>query len=476
MKYYLTVFTNRTIPLLMSGYLREGLERLSRIKRKPQALISPNTTSSMETRRGKESIVDRITAYLPSSEVLSIKPSSLDLKRRDEYRKTRPGDDFALVLHEGKLAMVPSWHPLNQTPKSANSAVYGTGSMETLSFEPVLDANSGAKERDIIGANIVFLEPRMDRLYDRALPSREVKFPVDRKTYAQGISDLMAVLGKKVLVGQDNEIGIGSIRVQVGPGMGKFGKSAVGQQVDASVESYYGKKSFPERAYQGEGLVLSAGPDQRFQEFRGKHSSHYGEGGRIGEVAKRLGANDAILFAPYDAQDPSRVDLLSQYKGNPKGLEQAMLHLALSDGLGAELLAVRKDGTVLLPPMDVNRLGGVTADYIMKYLAPALGIPTEEAAFNLQQVIDGEIVGLFFAGNAARVAAIGEIKLHDASEQVLRQIHLDIPDTTKRLIDRFEREVHGMEAPAHPSIVTPINLQEGERARKILEQAFSDWM
>ena len=424
-------------------------------------------TSEGKAKEG--SVAERIPSYLPSAEILKMKPSAVDLQRREEYKKTRPGDDFALVYNEGKLALVPSWHPLNQTPKSANSAVYGTGSMETLSFEPVV------KDDQVVGGNIVLLEPRMDRLYDRALPAREVKFPIDRKTYAQGITDLMAVLGKNVLE-RDGKQGIGSIRVQVGPGMGKFGKSAVGQQVDASVESYFGGKSFPERAYIGEGLVLSAGPDQRFQPFRGKHSSHYGEGGRIGEIAKKLAADDAILFAPYSAKNRSKVDILTRYKDDPRGLEESMLDLAVSDGLGAELMAVKKDGTIILPPMDVNRLGGVTAEYIMKHLAPSLGMKVNIEPFNLQQVVDGDIAGLFFAGNAARVSAVGKIKLHDENANVLREITLEIPEATRQLINHFEKQVTGKETPTDPSLVTSVDLVEGAKARKRLEKAFAAWI
>ena len=418
----------------------------------------------------------RVSEYLPPGEVLAIRPSAVDLKRRGEYRKARPGDDFALVLYEGGLVMVPSWHPLNQTSKSANSIAYGTGSMETFSFEPVTTVVSDSQGVDIVGANIILLEPRMERLYGRSFPARELQFPVGKEAFTQGVVDLMAILGRSVLVGEGGNMGVGSIRVTVGPGVGKFGKSAIGREVEASVESYFGQKSFPERAYRGSGLIVSAGPNQRFQKFYGKHSSHYGDGGRIGAMAKGIGADDAIFFAPYCADDQNHVCALFQCENDSRRLEHEMLRLALADGLGAELLAIRRDGKVLLPPMAVNRLGGVTADYIMRYLAPSLGIPTEESLFSLQQVLDGEIVGLFFAGNAARVAAIGAVILHDARGNILNEIRLVVHGRITSLIDRFEKEVRGIIPPSHSSLVTKVDLESGQKAREILERTFVGWM
>src|SRR5437868_6148031 len=100
-------------------------------------------------------LATRINDYLPPSEVMELRPDVIDLRLRNEYHQSRPGDDFALVLYEGRLVIVPSWHPLNQTPKTANASVYGTGAMETLICEPVLDKNGFSSEQDIHAANII---------------------------------------------------------------------------------------------------------------------------------------------------------------------------------------------------------------------------------------------------------------------------------------------------------------------------------
>src|ERR1041385_7233940 len=134
-----------------------------------------------------------------------------------------------------------------------------------------------------------------------------------------------------------------------------------------------------------------------------------------------------------------------------------MGRVALADGPGEEILAVTKDGTLLIPPMDVNRLGGTTAAYVRDHLAPALGVATEERAFNLAQVRDGEIIGLFFAGNASRLAAIGEVRLHDAAGNPLDKIVVGVPDEVRALIDQYEAEVRGMIPPSDNSLLVPVD-------------------
>lgn len=411
----------------------------------------------------RESVADRIRKYLPSERILlGVKPNIVDFERRDEQRQSRPGGDFALVMYEDRLTIVPAWHPLNQTSFATNSAVYATASMETLSFEPVLAGKPG----EVNEANIVLLGPRMDRLYDRALPARAIELPFGREVLAQGITDLMAVLGEDVLSGP----GIGSIRVTVGPKAGKFGKSAIDQPVGLSVEAYQTKPSFPDRP-----LVVTAGPDQRFTPFLGKHAFHYGDGGRMGNIAKELGGDDAIFFAPFMAENQNEVEVLSRYSGNPKELKQAMMRLALANGLGAELMAVKKEGTVLLPPMYVNRLGGVTANYIMRYLAPELDIQAKIAPFNLEQVENGDIAGLFFAGNAARIAEIGTVRLHESDNNILRDVQLEGSPVVRTLKDRFEKEVVGAMPTTDPSLVTPVDLETGRKMRRVLEEEFTYW-
>lgn len=432
--------------------------------------------------RTHEALSTRIAEYLPPADVLAWKPTAYELEERQRFQTTRPGDDFALVYYppEQRMIMVPSWHRLNTQAPSASATVYGTASMETLTLDPVMGQAGTQEEGKVVGANVILLGDRMDRLYDRALPSREVELPVDRSHMAQGIADLMAVLGTHVLVNPDDSVGIGSIRVTVGPGKGAFGKRAVGQVPFATVESYRTKPDFPEAARNGEGIVVAAGTDQRTIPFRGKHASQYGDAPRISVEAKKVGGSDAVLFAEYFAHDPSRTAVLSRID-NPRELDQTMLDLALANGLGAELMAIRQeeDGsqTLLLPPaegpLDVKRLGGVTAQYIMDHMAPAMGLNTEIAPFCLRDVLEGRITGLFFAGNAARVAAINTVKLHTSDLQVLRDVHISVPDIVTQIAQRFEDEVSGRIAPSDASLVTRLDLQEGAQARTVLEQAYA---
>lgn len=401
-----------------------------------------------------DALADRIQDYLPPQEILSIPPSPLDLQRRDTYRKYRPNGDFSLTLYQDKLRIVPSWHPLNTTSIANNSSVYGTGSMETLTLEPVVDRNDQA--------SIVLLPPRLTRLYSKALPAREINPPVDEETFSQGIVDLMAVLGTDILKNND----MGSIRVTVGPGAGKFGKSAVGQPVNLSVESYGTSRSLPNKP-----LAITAGPNQRLSPFLGKHSSHYGEAGRIGQVAARMGGDDAIFFAPFEASDPSQTHYLTPGSSN---LKDQMMRLALANGLGAEVMAINKDGTLLLPPLGVNRLGGVTSQYIKDHLAPDLSVETEEKLFSLQEIESGEITALMLVGNAARVSLVGEIIMHDDTKR-FSSLKLPKPTTSKAISAVFEAQSKSIVRPSHYSLLTPVDINDGAKAMAILEDKFADW-
>jgi branched-subunit amino acid aminotransferase/4-amino-4-deoxychorismate lyase len=307
--------------------------------------------------------------------------------------------------------------------------------------------------------------------------------PIDQETLAQGISDLVAILGPDIFVGPDGTIGRAYIRPSVVPGMGPQGVSPSPLlEIDAAVEAFHWPFYFPpeaaERAYQGSGLVVIAKPHQRLEPITGKHATNYGHAAAIGKEAQRLGGDEALFFAPYSigADGERQLELLSSYKGDSEGLREAMGRVALADGPGEEILAVTKDGTLLIPPMDVNRLGGTTAAYVRDHLAPALGVATEERAFNLAQVRDGEIIGLFFAGNASRLAAIGEVRLHDAAGNPLDKIVVGVPDEVRALIDQYEAEVRGMIPPSDNSLLVPVDLVGGQDARRRLDSIYAHWM
>lgn len=438
------------------------------------------TTQPLATERlprALEPLSQRIEAYLPSQAILAMQPSPVDRAHNEALQK-RPADSWTLVYYEPeqRLVIVPTDHPINTINISSNLAVYGSGSMETFTEEPVL-----GEDASVVSGNIVLLEPRMDRLYGRALPNRKVDLPTERDAVSQGIKDLMAIQGTEVLTA-NNTPQIASIRLLAGPGVGSFGKRAIGQTPVIAVESYRAQRDFGPEARDGRGLTVTAGPEQRKEPFLGKHADHYGNAGNSADIGKDVGGADTLLFAEYDLRDPKRIVALDRIT-DPDELQQEMMNLALSDGLGAELMAIRqeKDGsqTLLLPPdsgpLDVKRLGGVTAQYVIDHMAPQMGIRTEIAPWSLQQIADGEIVGLFYAGNAARLAEITTVRLHDGHGTPLRDVPVGVPEIEQQLVDRFEAELAGQIPASDPSLLTPVDFAEGAKARAILENAYTQW-
>ena len=424
----------------------------------------------------KESLANRITAYLPQKEILAAyeKPDPQSLGRKKIYKKNFPGADYVTVYStlDEKIVIVPAWHPLNTSSMNSHAGDYGTGIFEGESMEPVYEG------QEITGANIILHGPRMERM-GRSLKGRLFDLPISHSDFSQAIIDLSAVLGEGVLRDKDGRPTRAYIRPEARPGLGGLGVSLKDDhQIEAGTVMLNWPVYFsdPERVYRGSGLVVAALPEQRLFEIQGKHASNYGAAGRLGKTVKELGEIDeALYFAPYLFNSKTGE---KTYINAKAGKEEAALLLesgALADGPGEEMFAITAEGDLFFLPMDVNRLGGTTLKYIVDHLAPKLKIATHERPFTLKDVREGRVISLGFAGNAARIAPIGEIKLFDGGRQNVENLHLEIAEPLKMLVEEYEAEVSGKTLPSHPALLTPVDLKGGEKARQTLDGVYAGW-
>lgn len=452
------------------------------------------TLAQIDRPRSGESVVSRIAQYLPPPGLLAeyAAPGPVERERRALYQAKRPGCDYSLVAYEGRMIMVPAWHPLNTEPQIAHANQYGTGMFEGGSIEPVVNDRG-----EIVGANAILVDPRLNRMFGRSVEGRPgIVPPVPRAQFQQAILDYAAILGKNVLTMPDGKSARAYLRPSIAPGAGALGIGVKDQPINAAVEAWTWPYYFsdPERVYHGSGLVVAAGPNQRLEQIHGKHASNYGPAARVGNLARAAGADEALYFGPYmvnkDGTRGKREIILDDFRRGRADIQlvDTLRSLVVADGPGEEVMAVTTNGEIWLPPMDVNRLGGTTADYVMNHLAPRLGLKVKIKPFSLRDIHqpdnpDGRIAGLFFAGNASRLAPIGEIRLRNADGQQFKDVdglpipdlHLPISDVMRQLVERYEQEVTGQIEPSDPSLLTPIDLDGGQEARVILDEVYAEW-
>lgn len=424
----------------------------------------------------KEPLSVRISDYLPSKEFLKKYPfpDKLSLERKKIFNEKNPGADFGLVYShsEEKLVIVPVWHPLYTTSVINHAGQYGSGVFEGGSLEPVYDGN------EITGANVILHGPRTARL-GKSLGSRLFELPGRVEDFSQGILDLAAILGERVLIDKEGKPSRAYIRPSATPGQGKLGVGlGTDHQIDSAVLIYNWPTYFldSERVYYGEGLKVGALPEQRLTMIKGKDASNYGEAGAVGTVIRNLGLDEALYFGPYLIDPKNGEKIYINAQAGTSAVEQLLKYGVIADGPGEEVFALTEDRTLIYPPLDVNRLGGTTLRYIVDHMAPALGIKTEERPFSLEDIRENKIVSLCFAGNAARVAPIGEITIFDGKHQKKENLKLQITDQVRQLVEEFEAEVTGKTKPSDPSLLTSIDLVDGNKARKVLENAFTAWL
>jgi hypothetical protein len=298
-----------------------------------------------------------------------------------------------------KLVMCPPHSILNFAPNQQHRADYATGAWEGSSAEAVIDKNNR-----MIGANVILHKPRLER-FVRSLKARGYDVAVPMEKFGQAILDTVAIHGPDVLFNEDGTPARAYIRPSAGSGVGPWGVSlSAGYFIESSILVFRWGSYFSDTARidkEGARAVITGA--KRMFPILGKHASNYGAASTDGYLARNLKYDELLYLAPYGIENGC-LDF------NFHKFEENIRHGVLSDGPGEELLAVLDDGeTIIYPPMRVNRLGGTVLDYVVKHLAPALGLRVYEKDLTLEDIRSGKIAGIAYVGNAVKVTPIGKI-------------------------------------------------------------------
>jgi branched-chain amino acid aminotransferase len=117
-----------------------------------------------------------------------------------------------------------------------------------------------------------------------------------------------------------------------------------------------------------------------------KSAANYAGGILLADQAKRQGFNDVLYL---DARHVRHVTETS----------------------GSNVFAVRRDGTLVTPPLDDQILPGVTRDSTL-HVARDLGVRVEERPLPIDEVVE-DCVGVFCTGTAWTLARVHEITWRD---------------------------------------------------------------
>ena len=370
-----------------------------------------------------------------------------------------------LPFEPDKMVICPPHSALNLAPNQQHRTDYATGAWEGSSAEPMLDKNN-----NFVGINVLLHRPRLARMI-RSLRARGYSSPVSIEKFSQTILDIVAVHGFDMVKEDDGSPARAYIRPSMGTGVGPWGIS-FGQNhfIESSTLAFRWGGYFDDlERINREGLTSVITGVQRMFPIMGKHSSNYGAAAVDGAVARKLKYDELIYLAPYGIKD-GVVDY------SIRGFDEVMRYGVLSDGPGEELFGILKDGgTLVYPPLRVNRLGGTVLDYIVKHLAPALGIKVLEQDITLEQIRKGEITGMAFAGNAVKVTAINKIEIvrpgidSHSEEKIETLAKFGVHPTIAKIRDQFMDEIYGKKPASHESLLTPVDIKWGREYKEYLD-------
>lgn len=366
-----------------------------------------------------------------------------------------------------KMVICPPHSMLNLAPNQQHRTDYATGAWEGSSAEPMLDANN-----KFIGINVILHRPRLARLA-RSLRSRGYISEIPLEKFSQMILDVVAVHGFDIVTGDNGEPARAYLRPSMGTGVGPWGISFEKQHfIETSALAFRWGGYFSDfERIDNHGLDVVITGVQRMFPVTGKHASNYGAAAMDGSVARKLKYDELIYLAPYCIKDGSMDFGMHTFA-------EITRYGVFSDGPGEELFAISKDGSTLLyPPMRVNRLGGTVLDYIVKYLAPALGITTKEQDITIEQIRNGEIAGVAFVGNAVKVTAVHKIDIVKPDKHMQNGEKTEsliefaaIHPTILKIREQFLNEIYGKKPSSHESLLTPVDLKWGGEYKAYLDE------
>ncbi|MDR1057446.1 MAG: hypothetical protein LBL17_02625 [Coxiellaceae bacterium] len=322
--------------------------------------------------------------------------------------------------------------------------------------------------------NVILHRPRLAR-FVRSLKARDYNICMPMEKFSQVILDIVAVHGTDVLLTDDGAPTRAYIRPSAGSGVGPWGVSlSPGYFIDSSVLVFRWDSYFPDATRidrSGARAVITG--IQRMFPVLGKHASNYGSASVDGNLVRNLKCDELIYLAPYCIKDKA-------LEFNMRSFREIIHYGVLADGPGEELLALLRDEeTLVYPPMRVNRLGGIVLDYITKHLVPSLGFKTREQDITLEQIRNGEVVGLAFVGNAVKVTPIGAIDIvqptmdNQDGEKIETIFEAEIYPSLIKIREQFLAELCGKRSPSHDSLFTPVDLSWSREFRGYLDNVWS---
>lgn len=363
-----------------------------------------------------------------------------------------------------KMVFCPPNSTLNLAPNQQHRVDYGTGVIEGLCAEPQLDEHG-----KIVGISVVLHKPRMER-FARSLRNRGYALPMPLDKFSQSVLDVVAVHGLAAVTQDDGTPVRLYIRPSAGPAIGVWGLCFKDDYfIDASNIVFRWGHMFAdvERVKQHGVKVMLSGA-QRLMPITGKHASNYGAAAVDGRMARVLNYDELLYLAPYCIKNGELMYGVQDFSA-------LMQYGVLADGPAEEVFGLLSDGeTIVYPPMRVNRLGGTVLEYVVKHLVKELGLRSKEQDITLQQIRDGDIIALGFAGNAVKVTPIGAIdivqpakNLSDITTEPLMEF--GVHPVMAKIRDQFEAELTGRKVPSHSSLLTPVNLVRGLELRGLLD-------
>jgi len=385
---------------------------------------------------------------------------------KERVRQRFPGASYAIFYSPETKSLLAAPPYLVLSSQFSHALDYGSGIFEGGSA--MLNEKTGIP-------HVILGEPRSDRMFNRSLPSRGYRSPIERATFDQAILDLIAINGMDLF--KDPRGGDKPVRAYVRPtihpaSLAGFGVSLPPEYpIDAAIIAWAWPDYLRPETYT-KGAVAAITGKQRLFEICGKHASNYGASAKDGQEVRRLGNDELIYLAPYIISNEGRTDWI-----DPTNEDLKLRLGALSDVPGEEVFAITKDQKKLVyPPMRVNRLGGTVLAYVVSYMAEKVGLEAEEKDITLVDLRRGEYAGVGMMGNAVKIAPIRQINLL-CSDKIIDGITLfetgNIPEVMQVLIERWDKETRGLIDPSHPSLTTPVDMQRGKVIRESLDQTFA---
>lgn len=392
----------------------------------------------------------------------------------ERLKRNFPGTSYAIFYNHATHHLEPAPPQVIISSPFSHAIDYASGCFEGISAH--VNERTGIPQ-------VILLEPRTKRMFTRSIPNSGFKSPIGANEFQQAVVDFVAINGYEYQLfrnpKQNSELARAYVRPSIHPAaLGGYGVwLPAGYPVDATFITWPWPDYLDPKMYTKGGEVAITGK-QRLSFITGKHSRNYGEAVVDSKEAReQFGANEFVYLAPYLVDENG-----SRFWTNPRNSQMKLKYGALADGPGEEVIALKKDQkTLIYPPIEVNRLGGTTLEYIKDYLAPRFGIKTQEGDITLADLRADKYVALAMIGNAVRVAPIRLIRILDTacdSEEVLQEeIELfspgNIPEPLRALMRRYEDEINGRVDPSHPSLLTPVDMERGQLLREQLDARFA---